>query len=677
MSLFQPSVHRATGTSGSSLSGATWTFYITGTSTPATVYADSGLATPLSNPVVADSGGKFANIYLDDEVTYRAVLKDSGGTTIKDIDPFNSGASVSEALFSGMADISTGGADTIRTLGKTSAGIGSAEYIKDAAVDAAHVTANPHTSFISDDGHGYRLSPNQIITPYMFGAIGGDDTFDDSPGWQRMYDFLEVNKVLGTSFGGDFYFASGVTMDGTVSYLAEDVANTTMELDFAGCRITATAAMDVLMTIKNMVVLSIAGGLHLRGTNWAEDTHTLWTVNVGLLLDNCHAGNAEAFYFEGFAYAGLDFGRNPSQSNSFHLGKIEAKRCGSGAPSGNRSLSANWSGATRSGSYGSSAQRTTITVGSYPNSFISENSSGSPLRALYVEINGRLHFVYNIDTGASTIQVFPWIPTSVGTTGSLKWHYGGAVVCRGNDNNVIGAERISAIACGTALALECLYGGSYGSVLAEHCGAWMRLAGAPTSQVFGGAIDHRYCESNTFNLVSVGASTAKFKIQSSSGDIETEKDVTLFEVLGTGEVFSNEGLVGVTMPADEGSHKRVRRFNNANITLDLNRPATYLARVIQTNATTDNAAVTLAAVDANFVRLYGYGACRLCFLGRQASGAPAGNIVFTPPSGQTINGGAADATATFSTFTGPVDFAIHCDTSASPNAWTIRVISGT
>ncbi|HYD38379.1 MAG TPA: hypothetical protein VEA60_12240, partial [Allosphingosinicella sp.] len=64
----------------------------------ATVYTTSARTTAHSNPVVADSGGLFANIFLDDDVRYRAILKTSGGTTIKDLDPYDP-AGYPSALF--------------------------------------------------------------------------------------------------------------------------------------------------------------------------------------------------------------------------------------------------------------------------------------------------------------------------------------------------------------------------------------------------------------------------------------------------------------------------------------------------------------------------------------------------------------------------------------------------
>lgn len=83
---------RALDANANPLSGATWTFYATGTTTLQSVYTTAALSVAHANPVVADAGGKFAPIYLDGSLTYRGVLRDAGGTTIQDIDPLNSTA---------------------------------------------------------------------------------------------------------------------------------------------------------------------------------------------------------------------------------------------------------------------------------------------------------------------------------------------------------------------------------------------------------------------------------------------------------------------------------------------------------------------------------------------------------------------------------------------------------
>lgn len=71
------------------LIGAKAYFYATGTSTPQNIYTDSARTIPHTNPVVADSAGAFAPVYLDPTLVYRMVLKTAAGVEIYTADPAN------------------------------------------------------------------------------------------------------------------------------------------------------------------------------------------------------------------------------------------------------------------------------------------------------------------------------------------------------------------------------------------------------------------------------------------------------------------------------------------------------------------------------------------------------------------------------------------------------------
>lgn len=73
--------------------GSYYQFYQTGTLTPATVYADGGLTTPLSQTpgtggTTAASDGRLVPIYLDPSVIYRYQLYNSNNVLLEDIDPY-------------------------------------------------------------------------------------------------------------------------------------------------------------------------------------------------------------------------------------------------------------------------------------------------------------------------------------------------------------------------------------------------------------------------------------------------------------------------------------------------------------------------------------------------------------------------------------------------------------
>lgn len=67
---------------GSSMPGAKLHFFQTGTSTPQNTYQDAALTTPHANPVIADTNGVFAPIFLDPNLPdYRVTLTDSANVT--------------------------------------------------------------------------------------------------------------------------------------------------------------------------------------------------------------------------------------------------------------------------------------------------------------------------------------------------------------------------------------------------------------------------------------------------------------------------------------------------------------------------------------------------------------------------------------------------------------------
>lgn len=71
---------------GSPLSGAKLYFYEAGTTNPADSFADEALTVANTNPVVADSAGRFGDIFLR-ATDYKVILKDAADVTIWTADP--------------------------------------------------------------------------------------------------------------------------------------------------------------------------------------------------------------------------------------------------------------------------------------------------------------------------------------------------------------------------------------------------------------------------------------------------------------------------------------------------------------------------------------------------------------------------------------------------------------
>lgn len=71
MTQFETPIFQALDDAGESIPGAKLYFYDNGTTTPKDTYSDVGLTTPHANPVVADSAGRFAAIYLSGSYTVK------------------------------------------------------------------------------------------------------------------------------------------------------------------------------------------------------------------------------------------------------------------------------------------------------------------------------------------------------------------------------------------------------------------------------------------------------------------------------------------------------------------------------------------------------------------------------------------------------------------------------
>lgn len=73
---------------GLTVPGAQLFFYTSGTTTPQAIYSDAALTIELDNPLSADAAGHWPAIYIDNDVTYRVVLKDADGAELDDEDPY-------------------------------------------------------------------------------------------------------------------------------------------------------------------------------------------------------------------------------------------------------------------------------------------------------------------------------------------------------------------------------------------------------------------------------------------------------------------------------------------------------------------------------------------------------------------------------------------------------------
>lgn len=89
--LFQPSLIPAIDSNGRTISGAQLHFYLSNTLKPTTIYTTHLETVAHTNPVVANSGGRFPPVYLNETQIHRVRMTDGHGVLLPhcDIDPVN------------------------------------------------------------------------------------------------------------------------------------------------------------------------------------------------------------------------------------------------------------------------------------------------------------------------------------------------------------------------------------------------------------------------------------------------------------------------------------------------------------------------------------------------------------------------------------------------------------
>lgn len=158
--IFRPPFFQPDSINGVPLAGALLYFYAAGTTTPITVYQDSGLITPHASPVVADASGIFPAIYVN-TTTYKIVLQTSAGVTVKTYDNINATSSSNTVL------------DGTFTIQNTS------DQTKQAVFNAGNITTGTIRTFSFPDATGTLALTSNITAintasndPFINFAIG-------------------------------------------------------------------------------------------------------------------------------------------------------------------------------------------------------------------------------------------------------------------------------------------------------------------------------------------------------------------------------------------------------------------------------------------------------------------------------------------------------------------------
>lgn len=519
---------------------------------------------------------------------------------------------------------------------------------------------------------------DKLLKPSMFGAAA-NGTANDAAALNAFFAFAALNTGFKYFADGDYAVASGVVIDGgTFGF------DPTFEVDFGQCRITASAAISKLLTIQDCAAGKFSGQLHLIGTGRTSDSNASWTCDVGLWVNNCTDTVMPDLIFEAFGYAAIHSERQPSLNDSIVWGRITAKRIGSGMPTASRSRSGTYSAATNTGADGAGygVQYTTMTITTLPPVYAQANSGAPsyyPTLQLLLEINGRIHYVDGLDSATGYCRIYPKLLDADLAGGSYKWHYGGVVVLSGSDSNIGVFGMVSGVAVSTGIEYSCLYAPAAQLVHTESSGSTLRIGGTADSVMFGGEVAVLYCEGNSFNVIAVSTNaTTQFRIGSLQSQAGIWSKWVACSDRKTPTTYSRYPW-NLRVGSPSGEHKRRRTYDvtvagaEGSDTIDFGVPRTFEGLVYRSNAVSDNFAFTLAAPDPDLRRMMGYCCAMVGLMGRGAAGKVTGAASFTPPSGHSINGLAADAAFIVApnSFSGPFVVMIEFD---GGSAWTINAV---
>lgn len=233
MSLFHAGLQPALDANGNPISGATWTFYLYGTLTPTLVYSDEDLTTSLGSSETADAAGRFVVIYINDDIPTRAILRDAGGTTIKDI-----------GLLSGALSGSVQGIVTVAPSGTNDDGT----PISDAFVD-----------LVGDfDGGIVQLQP---VQEYLFTDIPA------YPGSALRHDSARCYIPNGCTLRGNGAILTGATAQGEAVVMAQAVKIDDYAVSGATvATVTADTDSTTTVTITSVNTGTVQVGLAIAGS---------------------------------------------------------------------------------------------------------------------------------------------------------------------------------------------------------------------------------------------------------------------------------------------------------------------------------------------------------------------------------------------------------------------------
>jgi len=204
------------------LAGGLMYTYKAGTTDPATTYSDDA-GTTNTNPIVLDSDGQ-CDLFLDDAVSYRIILKNSAGVTQFDKDRIASLGSTQVQSFNSIAALRLRSGTTIanaaKTLGYYAAGDGGGNSFywdgTSTATDNGGTIIKP--TAVSGAGCWLAVDKNNINVKQFGAKTDGKDTTEH---FQAAINFAASNGLVVNVPKGNYAIFTTVTLKEGVSLIGE------------------------------------------------------------------------------------------------------------------------------------------------------------------------------------------------------------------------------------------------------------------------------------------------------------------------------------------------------------------------------------------------------------------------------------------------------------------------
>jgi hypothetical protein len=576
--------------------------------------------------------------------------------------------------------------EAVQTTGYSEIGKGAARYVYDATVGQAYFTANPRTSFLAADGRGFRLSLDQTITPFTFGALGKegfnaavglfDDVPNDTAPLQAFFDYCSQRRVERANWGGVFGVTAQIVMGGAFGQVEDSFATVDC---FEGSMVLA-----VKQNISGAVLVNRCrrqttfGPLAIVGPPNGYPSFANRRFDIGLVFeDRAQLGSFSTIHVSYARAAGV-LAQSRPQDNTFanDLGKCAFYACGSGSLHADSFLTSPFYDKNNTGNASHYNQRSEFGVSVVPPPIVEE--LGIPM---FVRIAGEIHAVTEIQRGNPTygnyIKVFPWVNfATTGANGTLEWIYGGGLVVEGGDT-AQHAGKVASTNCSAGIVLASMYNGDFTGTLQSNLFGCV-VGSGPFNVSLGGTLKG-YFEGNATDLLWNAirwSPNAYFTIETQHAfDMGKVKGFTLRKADGV-------GLHPLSLPRflinDVGYWRRfenARTFDNAGVwnyaSLTFDVPASHIVPLHGNDVTID---VSVPAGTV-YTDIFGYRARNVQVTGTGTGNKPTGSITVNPGSGRKINGGASGAAAVFTSFTGPVTLQAALD-PADVNNCLVSIMSG-